>query len=169
MMLRSGEITFVTGARSRVRRAMAELSVKLQENEHKILFIDTINSINPHSSSYDKPDQERLFKNIYCVRTPKHYDLWARLLCSESFIRKHGIRVLLINSLSLVFEDAEEDEVNPVLRRILKTIKELTEKHGLVTVVGSSPAESVTVRQAEATIKANTNAYVQPTILLGEE
>ncbi len=149
-----GRMVLVKGTHREVRDRMAELSVELSRTCEKMLFIDTMNSMDPHHPVYRVPDQESLFKRIYCARTPKPYDLLARLRTAKYFIKRNRIGAVLINSLTLLFEDSDEDEVNPVLRQILAELKELTEENGLITIIGSSPRDAVPVRQAEATIKA---------------
>ena len=150
--LENGEILFLNGNYKEVKNQMAFYSVELSKICEKILFVDTINCINPHHPVYQIPDQEFIFKKIYCVRTPKHYDLLARLNTARHFIKRRNIGALLINSLTLVFEDATEDEVGPILRQILRVVKELTEEFGLYTIVGQTPRDSITVRQAQATL-----------------
>lgn len=111
------------------------LSLELQKRFKRILVIDTLNCLDPHSIIYNRQQ----LKNIYCVRTPNPYDLIARLGTSESFIAKQKIGAILVNSLSNIFEDTTPYEAEALLKHVLRSLEELAAKHKLVVVVGSSP------------------------------
>ena len=78
----------------------------------------------------------KFFKNIYCVRTEKPYDLFARLNTSENFIRQKSIGALLVNNLNVMFKDAEDEEIIPLVSHIASKIVDLTERLKLLTLVG---------------------------------
>lgn len=139
MEFKIGEPMFLCGNWKNVRNIMFDLSVRMQNRFRKVLFIDTLNAINPHHKAYAGNLETHYFKNIYCVRTEKPYDLLARLNTTDNFIISKGIGTLLINSLNLLFIDSNNDEIVPVLNNILDRIYYLTKKHKLLTAVGSSP------------------------------
>jgi hypothetical protein len=148
MQFKVGRPMFVYGNWKDVKNIMLELSVELQVHCNKILFIDTANSLNPHHPSFNKINQKSILNRIYCVRTPKPYDLWARLSTTESIVKHKKIEALLINSLSLLFEDSEEDEIMPLLNHILGKIDHLARKYNLITLIGNSPYEDKKVMRA---------------------
>jgi len=142
MELKVGELIFLCGNWKNVRDKMYELSVKLQNKYCKILFIDTLNKLNPHHRVFSYNLEKNYFRNIYCVRTEKPYDLLARLNTADNFIKTKNVKVLLVNSLNLLFIDFNKDEVTPVLNNILDRVYYLTKKHNLVTIIGNSPHEN---------------------------
>jgi hypothetical protein len=145
MQFKVGIPTFIYGEWRNVKTTMHELSIKLQRKSNNILFIDTTNSLNPHHPVYRSETQKHLFKRIYCVRTPKPYDLWSRLSTTENFIKLRRIEVLLISSLTKFFEDAEKQEVIPLLAHIMDKVNYLTKKYNLTTIIGNSPYDDENV------------------------
>jgi len=120
------------------------------------LFIDTANSLNPHHPAYKTVKQKHFFRRIYCVRTPKPYDLWARLNTTENFIKLRRIEVLLISSLTKFFEDSDKEEVIPLLTHIMDKVNYLTKRNNLITIIGNSPHD-------------NENSIIASEILLNKE
>jgi hypothetical protein len=138
MRLDPGKPVFVYGKHHEIIEMMHSMSVSLQKRS-KVLFIDTDNSLNPHSIAYDGMMQKRIFSRIYCVRTPKPYDLLTRLKTSDRFIRTKGIGVLLVSSLTKFFEDLDKEEITFLIGNILGWISSLTKKYNLITVIGNIP------------------------------
>ena len=138
----------VEGNWNEVKSIMHTLSSYLLKHCKRILIIDTTNSLNPHHFAYNTFKQKSIFNRIYCVRTPKPYDLWKRLQTTENFIKLKHVESLLINSLSLVFEESEAEEVKPLLEHILAKINYLTKKYNLITLIGSSPHDNENVMKA---------------------
>ena len=52
MRLKEGEIVFLCGEWGKVRDLLYHLSVHMQNSRKKVLFIDTLNVLNPHSKIY---------------------------------------------------------------------------------------------------------------------
>lgn len=117
---------------------MHYLTTSFYRQGKRILIIDTVNSLNLHHVFFNDIHQESYFRDICCVRTPLPYDLWARLGTAGSFIKKRGINVLLITSLSLLFKDSPKHEVIPMVKNILHRIDYLTKKYQLITIIANS-------------------------------
>jgi len=160
MELKAGQPVFICGSYRDVRDELFGLSVSLQCRFKKILFIDTINNLNPHHSAYRSYSEKGIFGNIYCVRSEKPYDLLARLKTTENFIKNKRIRALLINPLNIIFEDSDKDEVIPMLNNILDVIYYLTKKYSLVTVIGNVPHENENVMKAAGLLFSKENVVM---------
>ncbi|MEK6984373.1 MAG: hypothetical protein AABX33_07400 [Nanoarchaeota archaeon] len=156
MELTIGEPVFLCGNWKSVRDQMYGLSIKMQNKYRKVLFIDTLNTLNPHHRAFSGSSEKMNFKNIFCVRAEKPYDLLARLKTTGNFIKSKRIGALLINSLNIVFIDSDKDEVIPLLNNILDRVYSLTKKHNLATIIGNSPHE-------------NENSMLAAGVLLGKE
>ena len=65
------------------------------------------------------------------------YDLYARLKTSDSFIKKKKIRVLVVTSLSSLFQGAPQSEVIKVLSNIVGLIDSLTLDNDLITLIAN--------------------------------
>lgn len=138
MEFKRGRVLILNGNPGELNSFIHYLSAKFCRLKERVLFIDTINSLNLHSSYFGGTNQYYCFKNIFCVRTPLPYDLLARLNSSGRFIKKKKIRVLLINSLSIFFKDSSKSEIGPMVKNILNKIKELTRDNQLITVLANS-------------------------------
>lgn len=163
MEFKFGKPVFLCGSCKDVIDELFELSVKLQAVYKKILFIDTLNRLNPNHYAYKSHkshSQKEILRNIYCVRSEKPYDLLARLKTTGNFIKNQRIRVLLVNPLNVIFEDSEKDEVIPMLNNILDVIYYLTEKFSLITVIGNVPHRNENAMKAAALLLAKENAVV---------
>lgn len=160
MELKIGEPVFLYGNWKNVRDQMYKLTVKLQSKYSKILFIDTLNTLNPHHRAFSSSSDIMNFKNIFCVRTEKPYDLLARLKTTENFIKTKNVKVLLINSLNLFFKDSSSNEVVPVLNHILDKVYYLTSKYNLITVIGSSPHQNENIMKAAAVLFSGKNVVM---------
>jgi len=132
----------VKGEWKSVRTKIYELSGYLQKHCKNILIIDTTNSLNPHHFAYNSARQQDIFNKIYCVRTPKPYDLWARLQTTENFIKIKKVEAMIFPSLTLFFEDSDREEISPLLSHVLDKIRYLTKKYSLVTLIGCSPKDN---------------------------
>jgi hypothetical protein len=143
-----GERIILNGERKLLRYMVHQLSVDFYHLGKRILIIDTINSLNPHHPAFDTPFQSQYFDNIYCVRTPLPYDLWARLDTASSFIKNKKITVLLITSLSLLFKEENILEVQSMVFNILKKADSLTKDHNLITIIANSPHKDESVMVA---------------------
>ncbi|MBI2631905.1 hypothetical protein HYW75_02795 [Candidatus Pacearchaeota archaeon] len=142
MEFKRGSVLTLNGNPGQLNSVIHYLSAAFCRLKEKVLFIDTINSLNLHSSYFEGINQHYYFKNIYCVRTPLPYDLLARLNSSGRFIKKKKMSVLLINSLSLFFKDSPKRDVEPVMKNILNKIKELTEENQLITILANSQLDN---------------------------
>lgn len=162
MQFKVGVPMLINGQWNNIRTKIYALSGYLQQHCRRILIIDTTNSLNPHHFAYNSVRQQDIFNKIYCVRTPKPYDLWARLQTTENFIKGKGIEALIFTSLTLFFEDAEEGEVRPLLGHILGKIEYLTKKFNLITLIGNSPSENANVILASETLSNKEKLMVMP-------
>ena len=160
MEFKTGEPMFLCGNWKEVRSIIYSLSIKLQKEYKKILIIDTLNNLNPHNQIYKSHSQRDYFRNIYCVRAEKPYDLLARLKTTDNFIKNKRIGVLLVNPLNLIFEDSNEDEVIPMLNNILEVIYYLTKKHNLVTIIANVPHENENTMKAAGIILSKENVVM---------
>lgn len=159
MNLEIGRALFLCGSIREVTNKLHHLSARLQ-GRGKVLFIDTLNSINPHHKAYSSSLQKSILKNIYCVRAEKPYDLLARLKTSDNFIGSKNIRSMLVNPLNMVFIDSNREEVAPLLNNIINAIEMLTEKHNLVTVIGNCPYQNENAMAAAGIILARENVVM---------
>ena len=157
MQFKVGELTFLCGGWNTVRDKLYRLSIDLQKDRKRVLFIDTLNNLNPHHRFFKGPLQRQYFKNICCVRAEIPYDLLARLKTSDNYIRNNKIGTLLVNSLNLLFKDSQGHEVVPLLNNILEKIDELTRKNNLVTVIGVSPHPDENTMRAAAVLLTQEN------------
>ena len=160
MEFKLGQPVFICGSYKEVRNELFSLSVKLQSKYRKILFIDTLNNLNPHHSAYKFNLEKEILANIYCVRAEKPYDLLARLKTTENFIKNKRIRVLLVNPLNIIFEDSDKDEVIPMLNNILDVIYYLTKKYSLVTIIGNVPHQNENVMKAAGLLFSKENVVM---------
>lgn len=151
---------FLCGNWNEVRNLIYALSIKLQKKYRKLLLIDTTNTFNPHHPIYSLHSQREVFRNIYCVRAEKPYDLLARLKTTGNFIKTKRIGALLVNPLSPIFEDSDEDEVIPVLNNILDAISYLTRKYSLVTLIANVPHQSENAMKAASIILTKENVVM---------
>ena len=135
MQFKAGEPMLLCGGWNTVRDRLYQLSIDLQKNRKRVLFIDTLNNLNPHHRFFKSPLQKQYFRNISCIRAEIPYDLLARLRTSDNYIKNNKIGALLVNSLNLLFKDSQENEVVPLLNNILEKIDELTKKNNLITVI----------------------------------
>lgn len=124
-----GKPRLLVGSKKRVSNTITRLSVKLLPTCGSVLFIDTINHINPYHPAFALPNQREIFERIWCVRTPTPYDLYARLRTAGKFIHKNQIYGMLVNFL-------EEEEDKHITQAILKQLSEMTLNHSLTTIVG---------------------------------
>ena len=156
MNLEVGRAIFLCGSIREVTNKLHQLSVRLQ-GRGKVLFIDTLNSINPHHNAYSGSFQKLILKNIYCVRAEKPYDLLARLRTSDNFIGSKNIRAMLVNPLNIIFADSSREELAPLLNNIINATEMLTEKHNLITVIGNCPYQDENAMTAAGIILAKEN------------
>ena len=160
MEFKLGETIFICGSYKDVRNELFSLSVKLQSKYKKILFIDTLNNLNPHHQAFKSYSEKEILGNIYCVRTEKPYDLLARLKTTENFIKNKRIRALIVNPLNIIFEDSDKDEIIPMMNNILEVIYYLTKKYSLVTFIGNVPHENENAMKAAALLLAKENVVM---------
>ena len=157
MQFKVGEPTFICGGWNKVSDRLYQLSVQLQNNRKRVLFIDTLNNLNPHHRFFKCPLQKQYFRNICCVRAEIPYDLLARLKTSDNYIKNNKIGALLVSSLNLLFKDSQEHEVVPLLNNILEKIDELTKKNNIITVIGVSPNPDENTMKAAAVLLTKEN------------
>jgi hypothetical protein len=160
MELKIGEPIYLCGNYKDVRNELFSLSVRLQAKYKKILFIDTLNNLNPHHKAYKSISEKEILRNIFCVRAEKPYDLLARLKTTENFIKNKRIRALLVNPLNIIFEDSHKDEIIPMLNNILEIIYYLTKKFRLVTIIGNISHHNENIMKAAAILLAKENVVM---------
>jgi hypothetical protein len=126
------------------------IDVQKTKGIEKILFIDTLNCLNVHEIGTYEPNQLEFYRNIFCVRTGRPYDLWARLSKCEAFIKFKKIEALFIPSLTHLFKDSDKQEIRPLLHHILSKIRYLTKKYNLLTFIGVSGSEDENILEAHS-------------------
>ena len=157
MQFKVGEPMFLCGGWNTVRDRLYRFSIDLQKDRKRVLFIDTLNNLNPHHRFFKGPLQKQYFRNISCIRAEIPYDLLARLKTSGNYIKNNRIGALLVNSLNLLFKDSQEHEVVPLLSNILDRIENLTKKHNLMTIIGVSPHPDENTMKAAAVLFTKEN------------
>ena len=157
MQFKVGEPMFICGGWNTVRDQLYKLSIDLQKDRKRVLFIDTLNNLNPHHRFFKRPLQRQYFRNISCVRAEIPYDLLARLKTSDNYIKNNKIGALIVSSLNLLFKDSQEYEVIPLLNHILEKIDNLTRKNNLITVIGISPHPDEKTMRAAAILLTKEN------------
>ncbi|MFH1052855.1 MAG: hypothetical protein V1740_00390 [Candidatus Woesearchaeota archaeon] len=151
--LQLGRAMPINGTRKEIRRIFLDLCTSLHQNGIKrILFIDTINFLDPHKMDLGDLNEINFYDNIFCVRTGLPYDLYARLSTAESFIRYHRIQALLVSSISSVFSGFEKEETHQIVKNILEKINHLTERCNLYTIIGNTTSEEEEVMDAYAVV-----------------
>jgi hypothetical protein len=133
------------GVRREITNNIHSLAKNFINQNKRVLFIDTINCINPHHKAFQDPNQNIYFNNIFCVRCPMPYDLWARLKTTKNFLKLKKIEVILIPSLSLLFRNANKREIPYIINNILKIISHLTTSQNLITIIGNSPSRDESI------------------------
>ena len=153
---------FVYGDISTTTQKLFTCLVELQKSARikRLLFFDTLNCLDPHFIASSQIQPQQLFKNIYCARTERPYDLWARLNTSEKFIRNFKIEAIIIPSLTYIFKDSEKEEIRPLLSHILRKINHLTRKYNLITIIGNNPHS-----EEQITIASNYLLYQQTMVI----
>ncbi|MFH1316673.1 MAG: hypothetical protein ABII01_04090 [Candidatus Woesearchaeota archaeon] len=147
--LQLGRAIPINGTRKEIRMIFLDLCTSLYQNGIKrILFIDTINFLDPHRMDLGDLNEINFYDNIFCVRTGLPYDLYARLSTAESFIRYHRIQVLLVSSISSLFSGFEKNETKQIVKNILEKINNLTEKCNLFTIIGNTTSDEKDVMEA---------------------
>src|SRR3989338_6798291 len=160
MEFKIGEPMFLCGAWSKVRDSLYESSLYFLNNRKKVIFIDTLNNLDPHSKLYRCHLQKQLFRSIYCARSEMPYDLLARLKTSGNFIENKRIKALLVTSLTILFKDSQDNEIAPLLNNILEIICDISKKHDLVTLIGVSPYPDEKVMKAAAILLGKENVVM---------
>lgn len=157
MEFTEGKRFVVSGSSAQLRHLMHYLPIRFHSQGKTVLIVDTINSLNLHHPFFNDENQKDYFENIFCVRTPWPYDLWARLTTAGKFIRNRNVGVLLITNLSKIFRDYPVDEVEPLLGNILKQLDSLTQRFGLITIIANSPHEEEPIGLAYSILSEEPN------------
>lgn len=162
-----GKITFLCGDIDHVKYSLFKTLIDAQKNGgvEKILFVDTLNCLNVHEIAPFEPQQEKYYKNIYCVRTERPYDLWARLGTCENFIKLRKIEALFIPSLNHFLRDGDEEEIRPLLYHIMSKIKYLTKKYNLLTLIGNNSNKDENIISVPSYLMGQNKNYVSLAIV----
>ena len=144
--LRVNQPVFICGNIEDVSYRMTEFACRLVDDGNRIMYLDTINAINSMSANpYTSILKKNMLYNICLIKAETHYEIWTKLAKAEEFIKSKGIEVLIINSLSQCFADADELEIMPVLNHIMKLVNYLSRKYHLAVLIGNSSSDNTKV------------------------
>ena len=152
--IKLGQPMFISGDMATVTSRILYYLVDLQKTAglKKILFLDTLNCLNPYSLAKLESQPQEIFKNIYYARAERPYDLWTRINSSEKFIMTHDVEAILIPSLSYIFKDADKEEIAPLISHMISKISAITKKHRLITIIGNTSHQHEQVAFASSLI-----------------